>query len=378
MNGGTARPLQTGLIQLRGIVKTFKTLAGDVTVLKNINIDFHPGQFVGIVGKSGSGKSTLVNMITGIDHPTSGVVQINGTRLHDLGEGQLAVWRGRNMGVVFQFFQLLPMLTVLENTLLPMDLANLIPPEQREPRAFDLLEMVGVEDFADKLPAALSGGQQQSAAIARSLANDPPILVTDEPTGNLDSLTAESVFAIFEKLARQGKTIIMVTHDNSLADRTGRKIILSDGEIIGEPVAAALPFLTHPQMLQLTHLVKRRTLSPGESLPPGTLASAGLLIAAGGSLYLESIHLTRQNTAQVIFSPGKFLSAAACPAEEWAGLSLRANPEEPVDLLVVEKDAFDTWLLANPTALLPLQEKGSLKRGGEARPSTHRRARRTP
>jgi len=247
------------LIRLQNIVKVFKTPAGEVTGLKGITLDFMPGQFVGIVGKSGSGKSTLVNMITGIDHPTRGSVQINGISLHQLREGELAVWRGRNMGVVFQFFQLLPMLTVLENTLLPMDLANVFPPEERERRAYELLRLVGLVDFADQLPAMLSGGQQPMAAIAPALANDPPIIVADEPTGSLDSLTAESVFNIIGELARQGKTLIMVTHHNTLADSTGRQLIISDGEIVDEAIGSALPGLPHAPLLQLTHMAPRRT-----------------------------------------------------------------------------------------------------------------------
>ncbi len=191
------------------------------------------------MGKSGSGKSTLANMITGIDHPTSGSVRINGTYVHNLDENKMSIWRGRNLGIVFQFFQLLPTLSLLENIMLPMDFCNMYAPLERERRAMDLLEMVGLESVADQQPAAVSGGQQQRAAIARALANDPPIIVADEPTGNLDSRAAESVFQIFINLAQQGKTILMVTHDKSLAQRTDRVLLLSDGELVDEWITQA-------------------------------------------------------------------------------------------------------------------------------------------
>ncbi|MEN6430185.1 MAG: ABC transporter ATP-binding protein, partial [Coriobacteriales bacterium] len=183
-----------------------------------------------------SGKTTLINMITGIDHPTSGEIVVAGTRVHALSENELARWRGRTIGVVFQFFQLLPTLTVLENVLLPMDFCHMWTPRERTARAMYLLEQVELADQADKLPAALSGGQQQRAAIARALANDPPILAADEPTGNLDSKTAEAVFGLFEGLVQQHKTIIMVTHDNDLAQRVRRALHVSDGQIAEERV----------------------------------------------------------------------------------------------------------------------------------------------
>jgi putative ABC transport system ATP-binding protein len=220
------------LIEMLDIVKTFKTPAGEFTALKKVSASFYSGEFVSVVGKSGSGKSTLVNMLTGIDHPTSGRVRAGGISLHELNESDMSLWRGRNLGVVFQFFQLLPTLSLLENVALPMDLAGKFPAGEREARAESLLRLVGLEQNAHALPDAISGGQQQSAAIARALANDPPVLVADEPTGNLDTRAAEAVFDIFKGLARQGKTIIMVTHDSSLASQTDRMMLLSDGELI--------------------------------------------------------------------------------------------------------------------------------------------------
>lgn len=225
-------PGASSLIQMRQIVKTFKTPAGDFTALKGIDADFYPGEFVSVVGKSGSGKSTLVNMITGIDRPTSGEVKIGDTYVHRLNESEMSRWRGRNLGIVFQFYQLLPMLSLLENVMLPMDISRLYTPAERERRALELLDRVGLAAVAHKMPAAVSGGQQQSAAIARALANDPPLIVADEPTGNLDSRAAAAIFELFEGLVAQGKTVIMVTHDPVLAQRAGRILRLADGEIV--------------------------------------------------------------------------------------------------------------------------------------------------
>jgi putative ABC transport system ATP-binding protein len=222
------------LIQMRQITKIFETSAGDFTALKGINADFREGEFVSIVGKSGSGKSTLVNMVTGIDRPTSGEVKIGDAYVHKLSESEMARWRGRNLGIVFQFYQLLPMLSLVENVMLPMDFCDMYDAGERERRAMELLDMVGLADHARKMPNAVSGGQQQSAAIARALANDPPIVIADEPTGNLDSRAAEIVFRVFEDLAGRGKTILMVTHDGGLARRASRTLLLSDGEIINE------------------------------------------------------------------------------------------------------------------------------------------------
>lgn len=222
------------LIDLHQVVKTYESSAGKFTALKGIDLQVTAGEFVAIVGKSGSGKSTLINVITGIDRPTSGQVLVGDIGVHTLNEGQMAVWRGRTIGVVFQFFQLLPTLTTIENVMLPMDLCQMYPPGERYERAMHLLEQIGMADHAHKLPLALSGGQQQSVAIARGLANDPPLLAADEPTGNLDSRTAEAVFRLFENLVDSGKTILMVTHDNDLARRAKRTVVLADGEIVDE------------------------------------------------------------------------------------------------------------------------------------------------
>jgi putative ABC transport system ATP-binding protein len=224
------------LIQLRQVHKIYETAAGDFPALRGINADIYPGEFLGVIGKSGAGKSTLMNMITGVDHLTSGEVIIQkdhkSVSIHTLSEDELALWRGRSVGVVYQSFQLLPMLTLVENIMLPMDFCGLYNRTESRMRALELLQLVELEEHANKLPNYISGGQQQRVAIARALANNPPILVADEPTGSLDSLTADHVFEVFERLINDGKTIIMVTHDNSLAPRFSRHLVIQDGEIV--------------------------------------------------------------------------------------------------------------------------------------------------
>lgn len=231
---GVSRLTAKHVIELRSVVKTYRSEAGVFTALKGVDLTVENGEFLSIVGKSGSGKSTLINMITGIDRPTSGEVLVDGTAVHTLSEGKIAPWRGRTIGVVFQFFQLLPTLSIVDNVMLPMDFCRMYTPKERRERALALLEQVDMADHATKLPSAVSGGQQQRVAIARALANDPPLLVADEPTGNLDSRTADSVFSLFETLVAQGKTIAMVTHDDDLSRRASRTITIADGEIVDE------------------------------------------------------------------------------------------------------------------------------------------------
>ena len=227
------------LIELRQVIKAYKTTAGEFIALKDVDLQIDPGEFVAVIGKSGSGKSTLINMITGIDRPTSGKVLIGDTAVHQLNEGQIAVWRGLNVGVVFQFFQLLPTLTAIENVMLPMDFCNVYSMREREGQAMHLLEQVGLARHAHKLPSAISGGEQQRVAIARALANDPPIIAADEPTGNLDSVTSEAIFNLFEELVKNGKTILMVTHDLDLARRATRTVMLVDGQIRDGTISAS-------------------------------------------------------------------------------------------------------------------------------------------
>ncbi len=280
-------PEAGALIELRQVVKIFKNAAGEFRVLKGIDADFTAGEFASIVGRSGSGKSTLLNMMTGIDHPTSGTVRIASTYLHTMDEGKMSVWRGRQMGIVFQFFQLLPMLTLLENVMLPMDFIDMYNPAERETIALGLLKMVGLEGLEYKYPAAVAGGQQQTAAVARALANDPPILVADEPTGNLDSRTAERVLEIFEEQVQRGKTVLMVTHDNSLAERAQRKLVIADGELINEWISRTFPNLPHSALLKLHHAARPVQFEMGEvaydsgSIPDLLVLTGGILVAEG-------------------------------------------------------------------------------------------------
>jgi ABC-type lipoprotein export system ATPase subunit len=225
------------ILELNNVTKTYTTAAGEFPALKDVNLEVGAGEFIGIVGKSGAGKSTLLNMINGVDQLTAGEVRVDtgGERvsIHEMDEDSRAAWRGRAMGVIYQSFQLLPMLTLVENVTLPMDLADRYHPRQSRERAMELLKLVELEDHANKRPAFISGGQQQRVAIARALANDPPLLVADEPTGSLDSVTADTIFDLFEHLVtNEGKTIIMVTHDMGLATRFSRSFTIADGELI--------------------------------------------------------------------------------------------------------------------------------------------------
>jgi len=223
------------LIRLEDVRKAYKTPAGDFLALKGIDLQVQEGEFLAVVGKSGAGKSTLVNMITGIDRPTSGAIRVGAQAIQDMNEDQIATWRGKHVGVVFQFFQLLPMLTCAENVMMPMDFAGLYSgPRERRQRALSLLEQVGIAEHADKVPSAVSGGQRQRVAIARALANDPMLLAADEPTGNLDSKTADAMFRVFENLVAEGKTIVLVTHDRDLAARATRRVHIADGQIVDE------------------------------------------------------------------------------------------------------------------------------------------------
>jgi putative ABC transport system ATP-binding protein len=219
------------VVQIKDVVKTFPVGGGEITVLKGLSFDVKPGEFISIVGPSGNGKSTLLNMITGIDRPTSGEVIVTGREVHKMSENQLAAWRGQHVGIIFQFFQMLPALTLLQNVMLPMDFAKKYTPHERKERALHLLETVDLADQAHKLPGNVSGGQQQRAAIARALANDPELLVADEPTGNLDTRTANDMFDMFVQLVKQGKTLVMVTHDKELSRRVPRVVEIIDGRI---------------------------------------------------------------------------------------------------------------------------------------------------
>lgn len=334
---------QSPLIEMRDIFKIFKTGAGDFTALNGVNVCFFEGEFVSVVGKSGSGKSTLVNMLTGIDHPTSGSVRVGEQYIHQLSEGQMSTWRGTNLGIIFQFFQLLPMLSILENIMLPMDFAKVIPFQEREERAMRLLEMVGLQDQAHDLPAEVSGGQQQSAAIARALANDPPLIIADEPTGNLDSRSADTVFKIFNELADQGKTIIMVTHDRSLAERTQRMLLLSDGELVNNWIASAFPQLPHSRLLWLTHLMERRTFHAEQPIPLPDDSPVALYLFTSGPVEF----VTRNGffgKHKVRLDKGEYLSLPDVRQFSPDVLGLRSANGDEIEALVLNQDAFKNWM----------------------------------
>jgi putative ABC transport system ATP-binding protein len=234
------------IVEIVDLEKSYEVSGGLVPVLKSLSLSVEAGEFLAITGPSGNGKSTLLNMITGIDRPTSGEVQVNGSLVNEMSENQLATWRGENIGIIFQFFQLLPALSLEQNVQMPMEFTGKYNRKERRERAMHLLDLVGLGDQAQKLPGMVSGGQQQRAAIARSLANDPPLLIADEPTGNLDSKTAETIFSLFEQLVAQGKTLLMVTHDVNLVKRIPRIVEIRDGFIYCDSIAAPDVFTTQP------------------------------------------------------------------------------------------------------------------------------------
>src|SRR5512135_1339592 len=324
------------IIDLRDVHKYYKTATGDFHALNSIDLQINAGEFVSIIGKSGSGKSTLLNMITGIDHPTSGEVYVNGMAVHELNENRMARWRGKNLGIVFQFFQLLPTISVIENIMLPMDFCHSYPMRQREKRALELLELVELADHAYKLPTALSGGQQQRVAIARALANDPPIVIADEPTGNLDSKTAESVFTLFNQLIAQGKTIIIVTHDSGLAKRTNRTALIADGEIVNEYLAKALPTLTPAQLLDATRKVRAQQYEAGAMILTEGRNSDTFYIVSKGTV---EVVLPRPGQSDVIalqLGPGKYFGEMEFFHEHKNRASIRACETCPVEVLAMD------------------------------------------
>jgi ABC-type lipoprotein export system ATPase subunit len=333
------------IIQLRDLVKTYSNAAGDFTVLKDIDANFYEGEFVGVIGKSGSGKSTLLNMITGIDRPTAGEVVVGEVPVHELGEGRMAEWRGRNLGIVFQFFQLLPMLSLVENVMLPMDFCDMYTPRKRRERAMALLDRVGLADHAHKLPSAISGGQQQRVAIARALANDPPIVLADEPTGNLDSKTSENVFQLFEELVAQGKTIVMVTHDDSQAQRVSRTLLLVDGEIVNEYVARALPSLSDHQLLKATRQLESERFEPGAAIVQQDQIGDAFYIVTQGRV---EVALKRPDASDVVVTrmgPGEYFGEIELLRGGRNIATVRAVSEAPVEVVSLDREAF-TELLA--------------------------------
>ncbi len=333
---GANKNNSSAMIDLIAVEKNYKTAVGDYRALTNIGLQINAGEFVSIIGKSGSGKTTLLNMITGIDRPTTGEVWVNGTAVHELSEGRMARWRGLNLGIVFQFFQLLPMISVIENVMLPMDFCRTYPLFERENRALQLLELVELADQAYKLPSALSGGQQQRVAIARALANDPPVILADEPTGNLDSKTAEAVFSLFNNLVAKGKTIIIVTHDSGLAKRTHRTALITDGEIVNEYVAKALPALTSDQLLEATRRLTPHQFEPGSMILTEGRDSDKFYIVSKG---IVEVILPRPNQSDVIalqLGPGKYFGEIEFFHERRNQASIRASENTSVEVLALD------------------------------------------
>ena len=335
------------LIDLQNIDKFYKTAVGDFPALKKINLQINAGEFVSIIGKSGSGKSTLLNMITGIDRPTTGEVWVNGTAVHELNENQLAGWRGANLGIIFQFFQLLPALSILQNVILPMDLVGKYAARERRERAQYLLELVGLAEHQTKLPSMVSGGQQQRAAMARALANDPPIIIADEPTGNLDSKTAETIFKLFNELVAQGKTVIIVTHDSSLARRAHRTALITDGEIVNEFVARALPTLTHDQLLAATHRFTPRCYEPGAVILTEGKDNDRFYIVSKGTV---EVVLPRPNQSDVVILelvPGKYFGEIAFFHGTRSNATVRACESCEVEVLTIDYGTLNALLSAS-------------------------------
>jgi len=336
-------------IVLRDVRKVYENAAGKFVALKSIDLQLDYGQFISIVGKSGSGKSTLINMITGIDFPTSGEVIVGNEHIYNMSESKRALWRGRNMGVVFQFFQLLPTLTLLENTMLPMDYCKVYPFQERPERAMELLRMVGLDEHAHKLPGSVSSGQQQSAAIARALATDPPIILADEPTGNLDSRSAEVILSLFEDLAAQGKTILIVTHDPSITKRTNQTVILSDGEIIDQTVARALPFLSHPQMLAATHQADKQVFAPLTTiLRQGDPVEYFYMIVSGEVEIVVSKNSCKEMSLACL-GPGQFFGEVELTNGGTSIASVRTTKNGETELALLPKDEFLTLINESPT-----------------------------
>ncbi len=336
------------VVQLQKVVKTFKNAAGEFHVLKGVDLTLRRGEFVGIVGKSGSGKSTLLNMVTGIDHPTAGQVIIGGTNIYQMSESQRSLWRGKNLGIVFQFFQLMPMLTLLENVMLPMDYVGMYDFDERPKRAMDLLALVGLENQANKLPVAVSTGQQQSAAIARALATDPPIIAADEPTGNLDSRSADVIIGLFDHLVKSGKTIAMVTHDPSLTERTSRTIVISDGELIDETVARCLPLLRHSQMLEVTRQLEHFTYQPNNAILQQGQHVDYFFMVTSGVVEVVLMGRKREDVTIARLGPGEFFGEIELLRGGKSIACIRAASDGPVELVALHRDRFSELLRESP------------------------------
>jgi ABC-type lipoprotein export system ATPase subunit/CRP-like cAMP-binding protein len=332
------------LIEIKNLRKVYQTPAGDFTAVNGINVEVQRGEFVAIIGKSGSGKSTFINMITGIDRPTSGEIMIGGAPVHSFNEAQMAAWRGKNLGIVFQFFQLFPTLTILENVILPMELNKLYSKSERKLRAMHLLEKVEMTSQAHKLPSAISGGQQQRVAIARALANDPPLLVADEPTGNLDSKTAEKIFSLFENLVAAGTTILMVTHDSDLARRVNRTILISDGEVVNEYLVRALSTLTQDQLVEVSRNIKPQIFQPNAAIiQQGERGDQFYILLNGkADVYLNTPAGSEVQVNQL--KPGQYFGEMALLGGGVRAATVKASHDGPVSVVALDEKAFNSLI----------------------------------
>jgi ABC-type lipoprotein export system ATPase subunit len=359
------------MIDMHGIVKTFKSAAGEFTVLKGIDLTIKRGEFVSIVG---SGKSTLLNMITGIDHPSSGQMVIDGTDIYtNVTESQRSKWRGRNLGIVFQFFQLMPMLTLLENVMLPMDYAELYDFDERPERAMEMLKLVGLEEFANKLPILVSTGQQQLAAIARAVACDPPLLVADEPTGNLDTKSANTIIDLFEKLSQSGKTVVMVTHDPSLTSRTTRNIIIADGELINETVAKSMPWLRHRHMMEFSKLAELQAYPAKETIISRDEHIEKFFMIHKGDVEVVLQDRKKNETIVSQLGPGEFFGEIELLRGGKSIANVRASADGPVELLIVKREDFKRVMDQSPITVEAVgkivQERLDAHRAADSRSS---------
>lgn len=328
------------VVELRNVTKTYVMPTREFVALRDISLTIKAGEFVSIIGKSGSGKSTLINMITGIDHPTSGEVIVSGTPIHTLSENAMAIWRGRAMGVVFQFFQLLPTLTLLENVMLPMEFCRLYTPAERENRALQLLEMVDMAEHAFKLPAKVSGGQQQRVAIARALANNPALIVADEPTGSLDSNTAENIFQLFERLVEQGKTIVMVTHDQDLASRASRILVLAKGAVEEQYTPPGINVLDEQQMHEVVSNLLTLTFIPGSTIiRQGDPADMFFIIVEG---QVEVVVQQENNQSIVVarMTRGQYFGETGLLLNGTRAATVRAAGDSQVVVLGLDRENF--------------------------------------
>ncbi|MCX6054059.1 MAG: ATP-binding cassette domain-containing protein [Chloroflexi bacterium] len=348
-------------IEMQKVQKVFKNTAGTFLVLKGIDLSLSQGEFVAIVGKSGSGKSTLLNMITGIDHPSGGNVIVNGVNVHTMNESTRSLWRGNNLGIVFQFFQLLPMLTLQENVMLPMDFVNKYDFDERPKRALELLTMVGLEKQAYKLPLAVSTGQQQCAAIARALATDPPVIAADEPTGNLDTKSSDVIISLFDHLVRSGKTIVMVTHDPSLTERTSRTVVISDGELINETVAKCFVNLSHHQMLEFTHNLEYLDFAPGSTILAQDQSVDYLYLIVSGEVEISLLDKKGERLTITHLKPDQFFGEIELTGDGHSQANVSAGKASPVKLVGIRREKFLELLKDSQLTEEAIQNIGRLR-----------------